>query len=144
MAVDNIANNGGPFGVIIVDKEGKVVARTANSVTRTNDPTAHAEICAIREACKNLNTYILEGCTMYSSCEPCPMCLGAIYWSRLSKLYFGATRKDAADGGFDDDFIYTEIPKPLNERTLPTINLRDENSPKPFQLWVSEANKKHY
>src|SRR6266850_8149344 len=108
---------GGPFGAVIV-KEGRVISRGWNAVTTTNDPTAHAEITAIREACRKLGTFRLDGCDLYASCEPCPMCLSAIYWARIDRVYFASTRKDAAGIGFDDDFIYQQIPLDLSARSL--------------------------
>ena len=117
---------GGPFGAVIV-KDGEVIARAMNEVTSTDDPTAHAEVVAIRQACKALGSYQLNGCDIYSSCEPCPMCLGAIYWSRPDNVYYAATRKDAAASGFDDDVIYHEIELPPEHRQIPFVNkLRDE------------------
>src|SRR3954468_13693922 len=110
-------NHGGPFGAVVV-RNGKVVGRGWNQVTSTNDPTAHAEICAIRDACKKLKTFQLDDCELYTSCEPCPMCLAAIYWARLKKIYFANTRQDAAEIGFDDDFIYQEIPLALEKRKI--------------------------
>jgi tRNA(Arg) A34 adenosine deaminase TadA len=109
-------NNGGPFGAVIV-KAGKIIARGANKVTAKNDPTAHAEVEAIRQACEVLGTFDLSGCDIYASCEPCPMCLGAIYWSRVDHLYFAATKEDAAEIGFDDEFIYEEIGKSFQSRS---------------------------
>src|SRR6185437_2545074 len=113
---------GGPFGCVIV-KKNKIIGRGNNKVISTNDPTAHAEIMAIREACKNLNTYQLENCEIFTSCEPCPMCLGAIYWARPQIIYYGNTREDAAAIGFDDSLIYDEIDKDLKERKIPMVNL---------------------
>lgn len=127
---------GGPFGAVVV-KNGIVIASSANRVIPENDPTAHAEISAIRLACKELGTYNLSGCEIYTSCEPCPMCLGAIYWARLDKIYYANTKTDAADIGFDDDFIYDELACNINARTIPTLQLlRDEALPI-FQLWGS-------
>jgi tRNA(Arg) A34 adenosine deaminase TadA len=114
--------NGGPFGAVIV-KNGKIIGRGVNTVTTNNDPTAHAEVNAIREACENLNTFRLEGCDIYSSCEPCPMCLGAIYWARPRKLFFATSREDAAKAGFDDAEIYKELELPFAKRKLPTEQL---------------------
>src|ERR1700712_5002183 len=127
MAIDLAEYNvkegqGGPFGAVIV-KDGMVLARSANKVVPTNDPTAHAEISAIRLACQELGTYNLEGCEIYTSCEPCPMCLGAIYWARIDKIYYANTKADAADIGFDDHFIYKELALPMNERKLQVIRL---------------------
>lgn len=127
MAEQNLElNQGGPFGAIIV-KDGKIIARGANMVTSNNDPTAHAEVVAIREACRELADFQLTGCDIYCSCEPCPMCLGAIYWARPSRIFFAATREDAAQAGFDDAFIYTEIQAQVSERKIETRQLlRDD------------------
>ena len=123
LAKDNIKNNnGGPFGAIIV-RNGEIIATGVNNVTKNNDPTAHAEITAIRNACKKLETFELNDCEIYSSCEPCPMCLGAIYWARFKKLYFAASKNDAASIGFDDAFIYNEFNKPYKERNLSLIHI---------------------
>ena len=138
------ANEGGPFGAIIVDKDGKIVGQGNNRVTSTNDPTAHAEIVAIRDACKNLNTFQLDGCTVYTSCEPCPMCLGAIYWARPERIIFAASREDAAKIGFDDDFIYQEIPLPIAERQIPTEQLAQEAGVAVFNLWTEKSDKTEY
>jgi guanine deaminase len=125
---------GGPFGSVIV-KNGIVVGRGYNRVTATNDPTAHAEVVAIRDACTNLGTFQLTGCILYASCEPCPMCLGAIYWARPDKVYFGNTRQDAAEIGFDDAFIYDEIPIPFQDRKIPMIPLAREQALIAFDKW---------
>lgn len=138
------ANEGGPFGAIIVDQDGKIVGQGNNKVTSTNDPTAHAEIVAIRDACKNLNTFQLEGCTIYTSCEPCPMCLGAIYWARPERIIFAASREDAAKIGFDDDFIYQEIPLPISDRQIPTEQLLQEAGVAVFNLWAKKSDKTEY
>lgn len=137
------ADEGGPFGAIVV-KDGKIVGRGNNQVTSTNDPSAHAEVMAIRDACHNLETYQLDGCVIYSSCEPCPMCLGAIYWARIDKLYFACDRKDAADIGFDDDFIYQEIPLPLDERKIPTKQLLQQEGRSVFKEWEEKEDKVLY
>ena|SRR2546428_3779142 len=134
---------GGPFGAIVV-KDGVVVGSGYNNVISTNDPTAHAEVVAIREACKNLNTFQLTGCTIYTSCEPCPMCLGAIYWARPDKVYFGNTREDAAEIGFDDALIYDEIPVPIHQRKIPMIPLAREQALLAFQKWAKNGNKTLY
>lgn len=119
-------NQGGPFGSLVV-RDGEIVGRGFNQVTSTNDPTAHAEVVAIRDACRNLGTFQLEGCTLYASCEPCPMCLGAIYWARPSRIVYGAFHSDAAGAGFDDQFIYKELDKPREDRKIPMQQrLRDE------------------
>ena len=117
LSIQNIKNNGGPFGCIIV-KENKIIAEGVNRVTFNNDPTAHAEIIAIRNACKKLNTFNLEKCELYTSCEPCPMCLSAIYWSHIDKIYYGNSRLDASKIGFDDDFIYNELNKDSSSRKI--------------------------
>ena len=138
------ANQGGPFGCVIV-KDDQIVGRGNNKVTSTNDPTAHAEVVAIRDACKNLNTFQLEGCEIYTSCEPCPMCLGAIYWARPDRIVFAATRADAADAGFDDQLIYDELPLPPERRRIPTAArvLRDE-ALAVFQSWKDKPDKVAY
>lgn len=127
---------GGPFGAVIV-KDGMVVARSANKVVQEKDPTAHAEISAIRSACKELDTHILEGCVIYTSCEPCPMCLGAIYWARLDVMYFANTKADAAAIGFDDQLIYDEIGLPVSERKLPSFQLLRDEAQNAFKNWLS-------
>ncbi len=136
-------HNGGPFGCVIV-KDGKIIARGFNQVTQNNDPTAHAEIVAIREACKALNSFQLADCDIYSSCEPCPMCLGAIYWARPKKVYYANTRQDAAAIGFDDDFIYRELKTNISERELPFEQLMKEEAQKAFRLWAQKEDKKEY
>lgn len=136
-------STGGPFGAVIV-KDGKIVGEGCNQVTSTNDPTAHAEVVAIRNACKNLESFQLTDCTIYTSCEPCPMCLGAIYWARPAQIFFACTREDAADVGFDDQFIYEEIELPIENRHIKSINfLRDEGL-KVFQNWVKMTDKTKY
>ncbi len=134
---------GGPFGAIVV-KDGKIVGRGNNRVTSSNDPTAHAEVEAIRDACKNLDTFQLDGCVMYASCEPCPMCLGAIYWARPDKLYFACSREDAAGIGFDDDFIYKEIPLPIKERKIKTRQLLQDEGLRVFRAWEEMEDKEMY
>lgn len=135
LAQNNIkSGKGGPFGAVIV-KNGEIVATGANSVTSLNDPTAHAEVTAIRNACKELNSFQLDDCEIYSSCEPCPMCLGAIYWARPKALYFAADKHDAADAGFDDSFIYTQIELDYSKRSIPTIQLNVNTKLKPFEDW---------
>lgn len=140
LAKENVKNGGGPFGAVIV-KDGEIIAKGTNRVTSNNDPTAHAEIVAIRQACEVLNDFQLIDCIIYSSCEPCPMCLGAIYWARPKKLVFAANKFDAANAGFDDSLIYDEIKLPYGDRLLETVNLRIDESLQPFMLWVSENNK---
>ncbi|WP_026754971.1 nucleoside deaminase [Sediminibacter sp. Hel_I_10] len=136
-------NDGGPFGCVIV-KDGKIVGKGHNKVTSTNDPTAHGEVMAIRDACMNLNTFNLEGCELYTSCEPCPMCLGAIYWARLEKVYYGSTQVDAANIGFDDQFIYDEIPLPYAERRIPFIQIARDIAIEPFQKWSKKEDRTDY
>ena len=136
-------NEGGPFGCVIV-KEGKIVGRGHNKVTSTNDPTAHAEITAIRDACAHLQTYELVDCDLYTSCEPCPMCLSAIYWARIRNIYFACTRKDAALIGFDDDFIYKEIPKQFDQRAIPICQLMREDAFEIFKKWMAKPDKIDY
>jgi tRNA(Arg) A34 adenosine deaminase TadA len=134
---------GGPFAAIVV-KDGKIISEGNNLVTSANDPTAHAEIVAIRRACKELKTFQLDGCILYSSCEPCPMCLGAIYWARPSAVYFAATKEDAAKAGFDDDFIYKEIVLLPEDRKIPFFHFLNENSFTPFEKWNKLEAKTKY
>lgn len=134
---------GGPFGAVIV-KDGKIVGEGCNQVTSTNDPTAHAEVVAIRNACKNLESFQLTDCTIYTSCEPCPMCLGAIYWARPAQIFFACTREDAADVGFDDQFIYEEIELPIENRHIKSINFLHDEGLKVFQNWVKMTDKTKY
>ena len=134
---------GGPFGTVIV-RDGRVIGEGCNRVTSTNDPTAHAEVVAIREACQNLNSFQLEGCTVYTSCEPCPMCLGAIYWARPEKLFYAATHEDAARIGFDDQFIYQEIEKPVGARRIETINFLRVEALQVFREWEEKPDKMEY
>jgi len=137
------SNEGGPFGCVIV-KDGEIIGRGNNMVTSTNDPTAHAEVTAIRNACKNLNSFQLDNCIIYTSCEPCPMCLGAIYWTRPLKVYYGSSQEDAANIGFDDQFIYDEIPLPYNERNIPFEQCERETALKPFKIWSDKEAKTEY
>jgi tRNA(Arg) A34 adenosine deaminase TadA len=143
LAIDNIKNGGGPFGAVIV-KDSKVIATGVNRVTANNDPTAHAEVSAIRAACEGLGTFSLEGCDIYSSCEPCPMCLGAIYWAHLDHLYYGANKHDAAAAGFDDQFIYEELEVPSGNRRLKTSSLLEEEAKAPFTLWKNHEERIAY
>jgi tRNA(Arg) A34 adenosine deaminase TadA len=144
LSIDNMrSGKGGPFGAVIV-KDGKIIARGFNQVTSTNDPTAHAEVVAIREACKELNSFQLEGCEIYTSCEPCPMCLGAIYWARPAKMYYANTKIDAAKIGFDDQFIYEEIDLHLTQRQLPSEQLLNDEALVAFQEWEDKINKIDY
>ncbi|MBS1641362.1 MAG: nucleoside deaminase [Bacteroidetes bacterium] len=141
LSVENVTQGkGGPFGAVVV-KDGKIIARGANSVTTLNDPTAHAEVVAIREACKVLGSFQLVGCEIYTSCEPCPMCLGAVYWARPDKLYYANTKQDAATIDFDDNFIYEEIAKPINQRKLFTQQLMRNEALQAFKKW-GESNIK--
>ena len=144
LSLENMrSGKGGPFGAVIV-KDGKIIARGFNQVTSTNDPTAHAEVVAIREACKELNSFQLEGCEIYTSCEPCPMCLGAIYWARPAKMYYANTKIDAAKIGFDDQFIYEEIDLHLSQRQLPSEQLLNDEALVAFQEWEDKINKIDY
>ena len=137
------SGEGGPFGAVIV-KNNRVVGRGWNRVTSANDPTAHAEIEAIRNACRNLGTFSLEGCEIYASCEPCPMCLAAVYWARIEALYFAASRNDAAGAGFDDALLYEEISKPIMERKLRAEQHLQDLAQKVFGAWNSKADKTAY
>lgn len=143
-AEENISSRkGGPFGAVVV-RDGEIIASVGNRVTSTNDPTAHAEVVAIREACKKLQTFDLSGCEIYASCEPCPMCLGAIMWARIDKLYYAADRNDAARAGFDDELFYSELALPAEKRMLkPTQLLRNE-ADKVFDKWISHSDKITY
>lgn len=143
LADNNVRNGGGPFGAVIV-KDGKVVATGVNRVTANNDPTAHAEVSAIRNACKKLKTFDLSGCEIYSSCEPCPMCLGAIYWSRIKKIYYGNSKADAKDIGFDDSFIYDELALPYGQRHVAMERLLGDEAIATFNEWKSKPNKTEY
>ena len=144
LSVANVTEGkGGPFGAVVV-KDGKIIARGANSVTSTNDPTAHAEVVAIRNACKELNTFQLDDCDIYTSCEPCPMCLGAIYWARPARLFYANTKADAADIQFDDQFIYEEIALPVHERKLFTKQLLHNEAMEAFNLWKESNAKLEY
>jgi len=135
LARSNITNlKGGPFGAVIV-KDNKIIGEGCNQVVANNDPTAHAEIIAIREACKNLNSFQLEDCEIYTSCEPCPMCLGAIYWARPKKIYFAATREDAEHANFDDSLIYKELSLPINKRKIPCVQMMKNESKAVFEEW---------
>lgn len=140
-------STGGPFGAVIIDKSGNIIGEGHNEVTVNNDPTAHAEIVAIRRACQNSNNFSLEGCTIYTSCEPCPMCLAACYWARLDKIYYSNTRQDAADIGFDDSHIYEEIKKDNNERSIPIISCDDNSKTRAkeiFYKWFNNSKNIRY
>lgn len=144
LSIDNVlSGRGGPFGAVVV-KDGAIVAEAANQVTATNDPTAHAEIFAIRAACAKLEVFHLEGCEIYTSCEPCPMCLGAIYWARLSRIYFGNADADAAKIGFDDSLIYREIAQPQSQRKIPMTQMMREEAQAAFRAWENRPNKIEY
>lgn len=140
---NNVEQGGGPFGAVIV-QNGRVVGEGANRVTASNDPTAHAEVEAIRQACKRLQTFDLTDCEIYTSCEPCPMCLSAIYWARISKIYFANTKQDAAQIQFDDDFIYQEIPKKISERKIPMDQILRDKALEVFKLWNEKVDKTPY
>ena len=141
LSIENVHSGcGGPFGAVIV-KDGTMIAEGVNQVTSTNDPTAHAEILAIRAACTKLGVFDLHECEIYTSCEPCPMCLGAIYWARLSRIYFASAAADASRIGFDDSMIYREIAQPLTQRTIPMIQLMREESLAAFRAWETKPNK---
>ena len=135
--------DGGPFGAVVV-KEGRVVGRGWNQVTSSNDPTAHAEVSAIRDACKNLQSFQLDDCTIYTSCEPCPMCLGAIYWARPKAIYFGCTKEDAASIDFDDAFIYREIVLPTSDRAIHTSQMGRDEAMALFRVWTEKEDKRLY
>jgi tRNA(Arg) A34 adenosine deaminase TadA len=144
LASQNVkTQGGGPFGAVIV-KEEKIIAAAANHVTTANDPTAHAEVNAIREACKKLNTFDLSGCEIYASCEPCPMCLAAIYWARIDKIYYAGNRHDAEIAGFDDSFIYDELNKNPENRTIPIIELIHDEGLSPLQEWQKCEDRMDY
>jgi len=144
LSIENVkSGSGGPFGAIVV-KDGKVIARGTNRVTATNDPTAHAEVVAIREACSALKSFQLDGCDLYASCEPCPMCLGAIYWARPSRVFYANTKADAAAAGFDDSFIYDELPRPLSQRKIPMTQLLHDEAIGAFKAWRKSEKKIQY
>lgn len=143
LANESVERGGGPFGAVIV-KEGEIVAGCSNSVTLDNDPTAHAEVNAIREACRKLGTFDLSGCRIYTSCEPCPMCLGAIYWAGIDRIYYGNTRRDAAEADFADDFIYEELSSPLEQRKLPIVSMLRDEALHSFVLWKGKGDRVAY
>lgn len=147
LAVENVGRDGGPFAALVV-KDGVVIATGANQVTRTNDPTAHAEIVAIREACRVLGEFQLHGCDFYTSCEPCPMCLAALYWARPERIYFAATQAQASAAGFDDSFIFRQIAAPpadrTDERSIPLIHVADSAAGRPFEEWSLKADRVNY
>ena len=143
LAVENVRREGGPFAALVV-KDGIVIATGANQVTRSSDPTAHAEIVAIREACRVLGDFQLTGCDIYTSCEPCPMCLGAIFWARPARVFFAATHDAASAAGFDDSFIYRQIDVPHLQRSIPMVHVVDERAARPFEEWVNKPDKTEY
>src|SRR6185437_6225253 len=144
LSIENVrAARGGPFGAVVV-RGGKILAEGVNCVTLTNDPTAHAEVIAIREACRKLQLFELKGCEIYTSSEPCPMCLGAIYWARLDRAYFGNTAADASKAGFDDSLIYLEISRPHSQRKIPMIQLMRDEALEAFRIWRQQPNKLSY
>ena len=143
LSIESVNKGGGPFGCVIV-KDEKIVSEGSNKVKLTNDPTAHGEIVAIRDACKKLNNFNLSGCELYSSCEPCPMCLSACYWSRIDKIYYANTREDARKIDFDDSFIYSEIKKNIDERKIPMTQMMRDEALKAFELWDKKTDKVKY
>ena len=144
LSIKNVQEQlGGPFGAVVV-KDGEIIARGANSVTQNNDPTAHAEVMAIREACQVLNSFQLDDCEIYTSCEPCPMCLSAIYWARPKAVYFANTKQDAADIDFDDQFIYDELDLDMENRSIPVRQMLREEALEAFHLWADSTDKVEY
>ena len=143
LSIESVNSGGGPFGCVVV-KDKKIVAEGSNKVTSTNDPTAHGEIVAIREACKKINNFSLSGFELYSSCEPCPMCLSAIYWARIDKVYFANTRQDAQKIDFDDSLIYSEFQKNIDERKIPMVQMMRSEALKAFELWDKKTDKVKY
>jgi len=144
LSLENVeSGRGGPFAAVIV-RDGKILSEGANRVTSTNDPTAHAEVVAIREACKKLKSFELSGCDIYTTCEPCPMCLGAIYWARPARVFFACTAADATKAGFDDTFIYQEIPRPHAQRKIPMLTMMREEALAAFRVWEKKQDKIDY
>jgi len=143
LSINSVNTTGGPFGCVIV-KENKIIAEGSNKVTSSNDPTAHAEVVAIREACKKLNTFNLTGCDLYTSCEPCPMCLSAIYWARIEKIYYANTRNDAQKIDFDDSLIYSELLKDVKKRKISMVQMMRDEALKAFELWDKKTDKVKY
>src|SRR3954447_1210832 len=141
--INVMTSHGGPFGAIVV-KDGKIIGMGRNEVTASNDPTAHAEVQAIRDACQNLNTFQLDDCEIYTSCEPCPMCIGAIYWARPKAIYYACTKQDAAKIGFDDQFIYDQLALPVESRKIPMIKIFPANGDLPFRTWENSQDKVEY
>ena len=145
LALSGMRNaEGGPFGCVIVNENGVIIGRGNNRVTSTNDPTAHAEVVAIRDACRNIGSFQLDGCTIYTSCEPCPMCLGAIYWARPVRIVFSCTREDAALIDFDDEFLYKELVVPMSERKIPTVQAFQKEGLVAFKEWKKKVDKTRY
>ena len=143
LAQDNVARGGGPFGAVVA-RDGEVVATGVNRVTADCDPTAHAEVHAIRAAAARLGTFDLRGCELFSSCEPCPMCLGAVYWARLDRLFYASTKADAAGAGFDDSFIYDEMPLRPDERSLPSVQMLRDEAARVFEVWINKDDRVEY
>ncbi len=144
LSIDNVAaGRGGPFGAVVV-KNAEIIAEGVNRVASTNDPTAHAEMVAIRDACRKLGVFNLDGCEIYSSCEPCPMCLGAIYWARISHIYFGSSAADASKAGFDDSEIYRELSQSHSERKISMVQIMRDQALEAFRVWESSSNKVTY
>ena len=143
LSIDSVKSGGGPFGAVIV-KNDKIIAEGSNKVTSTNDPTAHGEIVAIREACKKLNNFNLDGCTIFSTAEPCPMCLSAIYWARINEIYYANTRDDARKIDFDDSLIYLELQKNIDKRKIPMTQMMRDEALKAFELWDKKVDKVKY
>ena len=143
LSIESVKAGGGPFGSVIV-KDNKIISEGFNKVTSTNDPTAHGEIVAIRKACKNLKVFNLNGCELYSTCEPCPMCLSAIYWTHIDKIYYANTRDDAQKIDFDDSLIYSELQKNIEKRKIPTVQMMREEALKAFELWDKKTDKVKY
>lgn len=143
LSEESVAEGGGPFGAVIV-RDGEVVAAGTNRVTLDNDPTAHAEVSAIRTACRELGVFKLDGCEIYTSCEPCPMCLSAIYWAGISRIYYGNTKDDAKSIGFDDSFIYDQIPMAPSRRTVPAEQMLRDEALGAFRMWAEKADKVEY
>jgi tRNA(Arg) A34 adenosine deaminase TadA len=144
LATHSVQIGGGPFGCVIVDEDNNIIGQGYNCVTINNDPTQHAEIVAIRNACKKINTFKLDNCKLYTSCEPCPMCLSAIYWSHITEIHYGNTRNDAKNIGFDDEFIYDEINKNIDERKIKMILNKDESAKESFNLWKNKEDRINY
>ena len=143
LSIESAKSKGGPFGSVIV-KNNKIIAEGSNKVTMNNDPTAHGEIVAIRQACKNFNNFDLSGCELYSTCEPCPMCLSAIYWAHIDKIYYANTRNDAKKIDFDDSLIYSELQKNLKKRKIPMVQMMREEALKAFEIWDKKVDKIKY